>query len=136
MIPAANLLIEKLRNVEARYEELNQLLAEPEVVLDSKRYLKTAKAHSDIGEIVSKFREYKDLERGISETGAMVREETDPELKAICAKVAAMPQRRGSRKSRTAASSMRNRSQAPAVADRSQRRAKRHPGNPRRDRWR
>src|SRR6266699_4387721 len=83
MIPAANLLIEKLRNVEARYEELNQLLAEPEVVLDSKRYLKTAKAHSDIGEIVSKFREYKDLERGISETGAMVREETDPELKAM-----------------------------------------------------
>src|SRR5207245_1360659 len=83
MIPAANLLIEKLRNVEARYEELNQLLAEPEVVLDSKRYLKTAKAHSDIGEIVSKFREYKDLERGISETGAMGREETDPELKAM-----------------------------------------------------
>src|SRR5947208_1126911 len=68
MIPAANLLIEKLRNVEARYEELNQLLAEPEVVSDSKRNQKTAKAHSDIGEIVCKFREYKDLERGICET--------------------------------------------------------------------
>ncbi len=94
MIPAANLLIEKLRNVEARYEELNQLLAEPEVVSDSKRYLKAAKAHSDIGEIVSKFREYKDLERGISETGAMVREETDPELKAMAEEELANLERR------------------------------------------
>ena len=94
MIPAANLLIEKLRNVEARYEELNQLLAEPEVVSDSKRYQKTAKAHSDIGEIVSKFREYKDLERGISETGAMVREETDPELKAMAEEELANLERR------------------------------------------
>src|SRR6266704_325180 len=83
MIPAANLLIEKLRNVEARYEELNQLLAEPEVVSDSKKYQKTAKAHSDLGEIVSKFREYTDLEHGIKETQAMVREESDADLKAM-----------------------------------------------------
>src|SRR6266487_3727995 len=94
MIPAANLLIERLRTVEARYEELNQLMAEPEVVSDNKRYQKTAKAHSEIGEIVSKFREYKDLERGVSETGAMVREETDPELKAMAEEELANLQKR------------------------------------------
>ena len=70
-----NLLIDKLRSVEARYEDLNQQLALPEVVSDSKRYQKTAKAHSDLSEIVSKFREYKDLERGIAqrESGAVRR---------------------------------------------------------------
>ncbi|PYS50112.1 MAG: peptide chain release factor 1 [Acidobacteria bacterium] len=94
MIPTANLLIERLRTVEARYEELNQLMAEPEVVSDNKRYQKTAKAHSEIGEIVSKFREYKDLERGVSETGAMVREETDPELKAMAEEELANLQKR------------------------------------------
>ena len=79
-----NLLIEKLRNVEARYEELNQQLALPEIVSDSKRYQKTAKAHSDLGEIVSKFREYKDLERGIDETRSMLAEvETDPDMKKM-----------------------------------------------------
>ena len=52
MIAPPNLLIDKLRNVEARYEELNQLLADPDLVSDSKRYQKTTKAHSDIGEIV------------------------------------------------------------------------------------
>ena len=83
MSTAVNLLIEKLRNVESRYEELNSMLADPETVSDSKKYQKTAKAHAELGEIVSRFREYKDLERGINETQAMLRDETDAELKTM-----------------------------------------------------
>ena len=83
MSTTVNLLIEKLRNVEARYAELNQLLADPETVSDSKKYQKAAKTHSELGEIVSKYREYRELERGINETRAMVRDESDPELKSM-----------------------------------------------------
>jgi peptide chain release factor 1 len=83
MSTTANLLIDKLRAVEARYDELTTELANPEVVSDSKRYQKTAKTHAELGELVSKFREYKDLERGINGTRVMVREETDAELKAM-----------------------------------------------------
>src|SRR5215468_11174173 len=83
MTTTADLLIDKLRSVEARYDELTTELANPEVVLDSKRYQKTAKTHAELGELVSKYREYKDLERGISETRTMVRDETDPELKLM-----------------------------------------------------
>ena len=68
-----DLLIRRLRTVETRYEELNRLLADPETVSDSKKYQKTAKAHSELGEIVAKFREYSDLERGIRETQAAKR---------------------------------------------------------------
>src|SRR5262245_20852368 len=79
-----NLLIDKLRSVEARYEELNEQLALPEVVSDSKRYQKAAKAHSDLSEIVSKFREYKDLERGIADTRSMLAEvESDADMKKM-----------------------------------------------------
>jgi peptide chain release factor 1 len=79
-----NLLIDKLRSVEARYEELNQQLALPEVVSDSKRYQKAAKAHSDLSEIVAKFRQYKDLERGIAETRSMLAEvESDLDMKKM-----------------------------------------------------
>ncbi len=81
MSTTVNLLIDKLRTVEARYDELTHQLADPEVVSDSKRYQKTAKAHAELGELVEKFREYKDLERGIADTKAMVREESDVELK-------------------------------------------------------
>jgi peptide chain release factor 1 len=83
MSTTANLLIDRLRTVESRYDELTNELANPEVVSDSTRYQKTAKSHAELGELVAKFREYKDLERGISETKGMVREETDPELKAM-----------------------------------------------------
>jgi peptide chain release factor 1 len=38
--------------------------------------------HSELSEIVEKYREYKDLERGIQESKAMVAEETDAELRA------------------------------------------------------
>ena len=83
MSATVNMLIDKLRTVEARYEDMNQQLADPAVVSDSKRYQKTAKAHAELGELVTKFREYKDLERGILDTRAMLREEADPELKAM-----------------------------------------------------
>jgi len=83
MSTTVNLLIDKLRTVEARYDELTHQLADPEVVSDSKRYQKTAKAHAELGELVEKFREYKDLERAIADTKAMVREESDVELKTM-----------------------------------------------------
>jgi peptide chain release factor 1 len=89
------LLIDKLQSVEARYEELNQLLADPDVVADSKRYQKTAKSHSDLADIVTRFREYKDLERSIRDTEGMVREaESDPEMKAMAEDELASLQRR------------------------------------------
>ena len=83
MTTTADLLIDKLRAVEARYDELTAELANPEVVSDSKRYQKTAKTHAELGELVSKYREYKDLERGVNDTRVMIREETDPELKTM-----------------------------------------------------
>ena len=94
MSATANLLLDKLRTVEARYEELNELLASPETVSDNKKYQKTAKAHADLGEIVAKFRQYKDLERGIGETQAMLREESDADLKKMAEEELASLQQR------------------------------------------
>jgi peptide chain release factor 1 len=75
-------MFERLDQIEARYEELTQALASPEITNDSAKYQKTAKAHSEISEVVEKYREYKDLKRGISESKAMLVDETDPEMRA------------------------------------------------------
>ena len=75
-------MFERLEQIESKYEELNKALASPEIVSDSARYQKTAKAHSEIAPIVEKYREYKDLTRGIAESKAMVEDETDPEMLA------------------------------------------------------
>ena len=74
-------MFERLAQIEAKYEELTQALASPEIMADSGRYQKTAKAHSDLTPIVEKYREYKDLKRGIAESKALA-EESDAEMRA------------------------------------------------------
>src|SRR5947209_1240593 len=75
-------MFERLDQIEARYEELNQALASPEIIGDSARFQKTAKAHSEIAAIVEKYREYKDLVKGIAESRAVLADEKDPEMRA------------------------------------------------------
>ncbi len=75
-------MFERLNQIEARYEELTSALSSPEVINDSAKYQKTAKAHSEFSEVVEKYREYKDLQRGIEESRVMLAEESDAELRA------------------------------------------------------
>ncbi len=75
-------MFERLDQIEARYDELTNALASPEITNDSARYQKTAKAHSEIAPIVEKYREYKDLRRGIAESKALLVDETDAEMRA------------------------------------------------------
>jgi peptide chain release factor 1 len=75
-------MFERLDQIEARYDELTQALASPEIISDSARYQKTAKAHSEIAPVVEKYREYKDLKKGIAESKALLAEEEDPDMRA------------------------------------------------------
>ncbi len=75
-------MFERLDQLEARYEELTNALASPEITSDSAKYQKTAKAHSEIAPVVEKYREYKDLTRGIAESKAVLADEKDPEMLA------------------------------------------------------
>src|SRR5215472_15826038 len=75
-------MFERLDQIEARYEELTRALASPEIIRDSAKYQKTAKAHSEITPVVEKYREYKDLKRGIAESSALIAEEKDAEMRA------------------------------------------------------
>jgi len=75
-------MFERLDQIEIRYEELTQALASPEIINDSAKYQKTAKAHSEIAPLVEKYREYKDLTRGIADSKALLADEKDPDMRA------------------------------------------------------
>ncbi len=75
-------MYQRLEQIEAKYEELNRALSSPEVISDSTRYQKAARAHSEIASVVEKYREYKDLSRGIAESKTMMAEEPDAEMRA------------------------------------------------------
>jgi len=76
-------LFEKLRQIESRYDEMTSELSSPEVLADSARYQKLAKTHSELGEIVAKFREWKEIEKGLDGAKQLLAESTDPEMKQM-----------------------------------------------------
>jgi peptide chain release factor 1 len=80
---AALTLFEKLDQIEARYEELTAQLSSPEVTNDSARFQKLAKTHSELSEMVEKYREWKQLEKGLKETQQMLMEAEDADLKQL-----------------------------------------------------
>src|SRR5271167_3213065 len=75
-------MFERLDQIELRYEELNRALSSPDITNDSAKYQKTAKAHAEIASIVEKYREYKDLKRGIADSRAVLADEKDADMRA------------------------------------------------------
>jgi len=76
-------MIEKLEELERKYDELTQLLSDPEIIADQEVWQKYAKAQAGLTEVVETFREYKNVQREIEDTAAMLAERLDPELKEM-----------------------------------------------------
>ncbi len=76
-------MIDKLTALEKKYEELNVLLADPEIIADQATYQKHARAHRDLHKIVERFHEYKEILRGIEDIKVLSESETDPEMKKM-----------------------------------------------------
>ena len=81
----ANLtLFEKLGQIETRYDEMTRELSSPEVLSDSGHYQKLAKAHSELAEIVAKYREWKEIDKDLQGAKQLFAETSDdPEMKQM-----------------------------------------------------
>ena len=76
-------LFEKLENIETKYDELTQQLSSPDVHNDSSRFQKLAKTHADMAEMVAKYREWKEIEKGLLGTQQLLVEAEDAEMKQM-----------------------------------------------------
>lgn len=76
-------MFEKLAEVEEKYISLEEKLADPEVVKDPQEYQRVAKAHSDLSDLVAKWREYKSLKQQLADTEDMLRERLDEDLREL-----------------------------------------------------
>jgi len=76
-------LIEKLSQVEERYEELERLLADPEVAADYNRVREVAQERAEIAELVEVSREFRSVTRELEETRSMLDDELDDEMRAL-----------------------------------------------------
>lgn len=67
-------MIEKLKEVEKRYDDISEQLLEPDVYNDQARYTKLMKEHKMLTPLIEKYREYKSAENTISEANQMLSE--------------------------------------------------------------
>jgi peptide chain release factor 1 len=74
--------VQKLEQLEKRFEELNRQMADPAVIGDAEQYRKVTKAHSELSEIVGTYREWKKTEDSLSQARGMLQEH-DPELRTM-----------------------------------------------------
>ncbi|MBZ9532893.1 peptide chain release factor 1 [Cytobacillus oceanisediminis] len=76
-------MFDRLQAVEDRYEKLNELLSDPEIVNDTKKLRDYSKEQSDIQETVEVYREYKEVKEQYLEAKTMLEEKLDPEMREM-----------------------------------------------------
>ena len=76
-------MIEKLEKGLKRFQELNDLIADPQVVRDQKRYRELRQEHAGLAELADKFGEYKKVEKQIEENRALTDGSEDKDLREL-----------------------------------------------------
>lgn len=77
-------IYDQLQAVEDRYEELGELLSDPEVVSDTKRFMELSREEANTRETVTAYREYKQVIQSISDAEEMIKEASgDPDLEEM-----------------------------------------------------
>ena len=78
-----NHVFDRLQAVEDRYEQLNELLSDPEIVSDNKKLREYSKEQSDISQTVEAYREYKEVKSQIQDAKMMLEEKLDADMREM-----------------------------------------------------
>jgi len=76
-------IIERLAEIEKRYEELGAEMARPEVTSDVKRLQQLGQERAGVEDLVFKYRDYKKTEQTLEVTRAMLDEEADDDMRVL-----------------------------------------------------
>ena len=72
--------MDRLEEIENKYNDLERQLSQPEVHGDRQRYAELARAHAELSDVMTALREYREARREAQEAVDMLREEQDPEM--------------------------------------------------------
>ncbi|CAI2581103.1 peptide chain release factor 1 [Apilactobacillus kunkeei] len=73
-------IFEKLQSVVDRYDELNELISDPEVIADTKRFMELSKEEGSLREVVAAYNKYKDVVSQLEDDKAMLAEKLDDDM--------------------------------------------------------
>src|SRR5215813_8319088 len=76
-------MFDKLTGIEARYQEIDRLLSEPETLNDYTKVTELAQERAEIEPLVEGYREYQKVSRELGDARTLVENESDSELRAM-----------------------------------------------------
>lgn len=76
-------MLEKLKEIEEKYDQIGLDLSKPEVISNQKEFQKLMKQHSSMEEVVAKYRKYKSIEKALADIREIIELETDKEMKQM-----------------------------------------------------
>jgi len=75
--------MERLQLVEDRYEQLNALLSDPEIISDVNKLREYSKEQSDLEKVVTTFRKYRTAASELEDARVMLEDDLDEEMKEM-----------------------------------------------------
>lgn len=73
-------MLERLQFIKQRYDEVSDLIIQPDIIQDQKRYVKLHKEYKDLGDIMVKYKEYQQLLASIAEAKEIIADGSDAEM--------------------------------------------------------
>lgn len=80
---ANNMILEKLEGVKNRFIEVGELLTQPEILSDMKRYIKLNKEYKDLAPIIEAYERYKLAMSNLTSSRDLLSTEKDEELREM-----------------------------------------------------
>ena len=73
-------MIDKIRIVKQRFDEISDLIIQPDIISDQKRYVQLSKEYKDLGDVVKKGDEYQEMVNNIEEAKEIIADGSDAEM--------------------------------------------------------
>lgn len=76
-------MTEKLEDIRLRFEEVGQLLAQPDTVRDMKKFSQLSKEYRDLEKIVEKYNALKEARKFLQQAKEVLEKEKDPDMREL-----------------------------------------------------
>ncbi|WP_404455885.1 peptide chain release factor 1 [Virgibacillus necropolis] len=73
-------MLDRLQSLEVRYDKLNQMLSDPEVINDTSKLREYSKEQAGLEDVIRVYREYKDVREQLDDAKAMLEDKLDDEM--------------------------------------------------------
>ncbi len=80
---AENMIMEKLEGIHRRFEEVGELITQPDIVSDMKKYVRLNKEYKQLEPIIEAYSEYKNILSNLASSKELLNTEKDEEMREM-----------------------------------------------------